>query len=149
MASHSAYVLKMLKEMAEKEVEIATQALADAMKIADEAQSKYKLLTEYRQEYSNNLNQSLETGLDTQAYQNFHGFFRKLDQAVKGQMEVVELTKHQVQVQKKHWKESQRKKLSYEVLDQRNENKQEKMMQKKDQKLMDEFAMRAAGRHHK
>ena len=143
MATRAAGVMSMLKEMAQKEVDTATEALAEAMKIADEAQSKYDLLVEYRNDYSKNLQQSLEMGIGAMAYQNFQGFFRKLDQAVKGQFEMLVSAQHHVLGQKKRWKESQRKKLSYDVLEQRDLDKQAKVAGKKEQRMMDEFAMRA------
>lgn len=144
MATRGASVMNMLKEIAQKEVDTATEALAEAMKIADEAQSKYDMLVEYRDDYSKNLQQSLEMGIGAMAYQNFQGFFRKLDQAVKGQFEMLVSAQHHVMVQKKRWKESQRKKLSYDVLEQRDVNKQAKVANKKEQRMMDEFAMRAS-----
>jgi flagellar protein FliJ len=148
MSNSSTGVIKMLREIAEKEVDVATQALADAMKIADEAQSKYDMLVTYRAEYSQSLSESLETGIGAQAYLNFQSFFKKLDQAVTGQLQMLETAKHHVQVQKKRWKETQKKKLSYEVLSQRQDDKASKVALKKEQKMMDEFAMRA-GKHQK
>jgi flagellar protein FliJ len=142
MAIRANDTLKMLQEIADKEVDLAAEALAEAMKMMTEAQSKYELLVSYRNDYHQNLNQSLETGIGAQAYQNFLGFFKKLDQAVKGQLEMVEIAKQHVQVQQQRWKESQRKKLSYAVLTQRNEHRHHKAMLKKDQLAMDEFAMR-------
>jgi flagellar FliJ protein len=142
MATQSTSVLKMLKEIAAKEVDLAAEALAFAMKTAEEAQSKHDMLVEYRQGYIEHLNKMLATGMGAEAYQNFQNFFKKLDQAISGQLEVVAMAKQQVQVQRELWQESQRKKLSYEVLSQRSDNKQLKIEQKKDQKMMDEFAMR-------
>lgn len=142
MATQSTNVLSMLKDIAAKEVELATKALAQAMKMVDEAQSKHDLLREYRQEYTDNFNKLLTTGIGTEIYQNFQNFFRKLDQAIAGQQTVIESAKQQVKAQRAVWQESQRKKLSYEVLSQRSDNRALKIEQKKDQKVMDEFAMR-------
>lgn len=149
MTNRSADVMKMLKEIAEKEVETATVNLAAAMKKADEAQAKYDMLVNYRQEYSQNLSKSLEKGLDAQAYLNFQNFFKKLDQAVAGQLQVVESAQRFVLVQKKSWKEAQRKKLSYEVLGQRHADQALEVANKKEQKQMDEFSMRATSRKPK
>lgn len=143
MSQQKQAMMDMLKELADKEVEAATQALAQAMKIAEEAQSKYDMLQSYRMEYSQSLNQSLETGISAQAYQNFQSFFKKLDQAVSGQLHMLESAKRHVQLQKKHWQESQKKKLSYDVLAKRHEDKMAKVTSKKEQKMMDEFAMRS------
>lgn len=142
MAIQSTATLKMLKDLAVREVEQATEALANAMKVADEALSRQNLLYDYRQGYVNNMNKTLETGMVAESYQNYQNFFGKLDQAIAGQQEVVEMTKMQVKLKRDLWQESQRKKLSYEVLLQRSDKQVLKAEQKKDQKVMDEFAMR-------
>ena len=144
----SSNVLGMLKGIATKEVDEATESLAKAMKLANEAQAKQDMLNEYRLDYVKNLNKILEAGMGAEAYQNFQNFFGKLDQAIAGQQEVVELALQQVKVQKQLWQESQRKKLSYEVLSDRSEKRELKVEQKKDQKLMDEFAMRITRTKH-
>lgn len=144
MATQSSNVLKMLNEIAAKEVELATEALARAMKVATEAQSKYDMLMEYRQGYLDNLNKSLRTGMNAEAYQNFQNFFKKLDQAIAGQKDVVEFSEQQVKIHRELWQESQRKKLSYDVLIDRADKRTAKVEQKKDQKMMDEFATRSS-----
>jgi flagellar FliJ protein len=138
----------MLQGIASKEVDEAAEALAKAMKVATEAQAKQDMLNEYRLDYVKNLNKILEAGMGAEAYQNFQNFFGKLDQAIAGQQEVVELANQQVKVQKQLWQESQRKKLSYEVLSERSDKRVLKVEQKKDQKMMDEFAMRITRTRH-
>jgi flagellar FliJ protein len=90
----------------------------------------------------------LEAGMNAESFQNFQNFFGKLDQAIAGQQEVVELANQQVIIQRQLWQESQRKKLSYEVLSDRSEKRILKVEQKKDQKMMDEFAMRITRTKH-
>ena len=148
MTTQPTSVLKMLQEISAKEVEMAAEALAKAMKMASEAQSKYDLLLEYRQDYVKNLNKILEAGMGAEAYQNFQNFFGKLDQAIAGQQEVIGMANRQVKVHRQLWQESQRKKLSYDVLLQRSDKREFKVEQKKDQKMMDEFAMRISRHRH-
>ena len=148
MAKQSSNVFGMLQGIASKEVDEAAIALAKAMKLANEAQAKQDMLNEYRLDYVRNLNKILEAGMGAKAYQNFQNFFGKLDQAIAGQQEVVELANQQVKIQKQLWQESQRKKLSYEVLSDRTEKRVLKVEQKKDQKMMDEFAMRITRTKH-
>lgn len=148
MAMKSNNVLSMLQDLASKEVDEAAVALAKAMKLANEAQVKQEMLNEYRLDYVRNLNKILEAGMGAKSYQNFQNFFGKLDQAIAGQQEVVEMANQQVKIKKQLWQESQRKKLSYEVLSDRSEKRVLKVEQKKDQKLMDEFAMRITRTKH-
>lgn len=138
----NSHVLKMLNEIAAKDVELATEALARAMKAADDAQAKHDMLVEYRRGYLENMHRALATGMSAEAYQNFKNFLKKLEQAIAGQLEVTEIARQQVNVNRQLWQESQKKKLSYDVLIDRSDQRALKVEQKKDQKLTDEFATR-------
>lgn len=142
MTTKSSNVLKMLEEIAAKEVELSTEALAKSMKAADDAQGKYDMLLDYRKGYQDNLTANLSKGMSAEAYQNFQNFFKKLDHAITGQMDAVLIAQQQVKVQRTLWQESQRKKLSYDVLISRSDKRVANVEQKRDQKMMDEFAMR-------
>jgi flagellar FliJ protein len=143
MAKHATDVIKMLTELAEKQVSLATEALAHAMRAEREAQSKHDVLDGYRQDYVSNLNRLLQTGMTRETHLNYQNFIAKLDDAIKGQLDVIAAAAHEVKLKRGLWQESQRKKLSYEVLSNRSEQRELKVEQKRDQKLMDEFAMRA------
>ena len=54
MAAQSSAVLKMLQEMASKEVDLATEALAKAMKAFDEAKNKENIIVLYVERLYNN-----------------------------------------------------------------------------------------------
>ncbi|MDD2834262.1 MAG: flagellar export protein FliJ [Methylotenera sp.] len=142
MATQSNHVLKMLDEIAAKEVELATEALARAMKEVNEAQSKFDMLIDYRKGYLDSLSTSLAKGMNAETYQNFQNFLKKLDHAIAGQKDVVTYAEQHVKVSRELWQESQRKKLSYDVLIERSDKRASKVEQKKDQKMMDEFATR-------
>jgi len=143
MAKHASDVIKMLTDLAEKQVSLATEALAIAMRAEREAQSKHDLLDSYRQDYVHNMNRQLQTGMTREMHLNYQNFINKLEDAIKGQLEVIAAAKLEVNLKRELWQESQRKKLSYEVLSTRSEQRELKVEQKRDQKLMDEFAMRA------
>jgi flagellar FliJ protein len=142
MAKQSTDTLKMLIGLAERDVNLAAEALAQAMKVAEDAQSKQNMLHEYRQAYIDNLNKASVVGIGAEAYTNYQNFFGKLDQAISGQMDVVASAKRLVQKKREMWQETQRKKLSYEVLMQRSDKQAYKAEQKRDQKSMDEFSTR-------
>jgi flagellar protein FliJ len=141
-------VVKALKEIAAKEVDVAAEALAKAIKVAEEAESKHAMLLQYREDYLKNQNNLMESGMGAEVYRNFQNFFNKLDQAVNAQGEVLDFTRKQVQRQREIWQETQRKKLSYGVLAQRSDKREQKIQQKKDQNMMDEYAMRVGRVRH-
>lgn len=144
MAKHAITVIKMLTDLAEKEVATATEALAQVMRAEREAQSKHDLLYGYRQDYVSNLNSLLQSGMSRDIHLNYQNFIAKLDDAIQGQLVVIAAATLQVKLKRELWQESQRKKLSYEVLSKRSEQRELKVEQKRDQKLMDEFAMRTS-----
>jgi flagellar protein FliJ len=141
-------VVKTLKEMATKEVDLAAEALAKAIKLVEEAESKHNMLRQYREDYLKNQNSLMESGMGAEVYRNFQNFFNKLDSAVNAQAEAVVFAKKQAQKQREILQESQRKKLSYGVLAQRSETREQKVQLKRDQNMMDEFAMRVGKVRH-
>lgn len=144
----SSGVVKALKEIAAKEVDIAAEALTKAIKLLEEAEGKHNMLRQYREDYLNNQNALMESGMGAEVYRNFQNFFSKLDSAVSAQADAVEFAKRQAQKQREIWQESQRKKLSYDVLEKRSDQRQHKMQLKKDQNMMDEYAMRLGRARH-
>jgi flagellar FliJ protein len=141
MAAASA--LNTLQQLAGKHVDAAADKLAAANKQLRDAEAQLLLLQGYRQDYLDKLARQLVTGLDAQAHQNFQRFMRMLDQAIVGQEELIQVAEAQVQQALAQWRQSQKKKLSYEVLCDRSHKKTQLVELKRDQKLMDEHAMRS------
>ena len=141
MAAASA--LNTLQQLAGKHVDIAADKLAAANKQLRDAEAQLTLLQSYRQDYLDKLARQLATGLDAQAHQNFQRFMRMLDQAIAGQDELLRAAQAHVQHQLEQWRQSQKKKLSYEVLCERSHKQTQLVELKRDQKLMDEHAMRS------
>jgi len=149
MSKNSTLVLKALEEIATKEVDLAAEALARSIRARDDAVSKQNMLAGYREDYMDNLNLLLESGMGAETYRNFQNFVYKLDQALAGQEQEVRLAQQQVDLHQSLWQESQRKRLSYDVLITRTDKRVQAVALKKDQKSMDEFAMRISGKRLK
>ena len=136
-------VLDTLQELARKDVDEAATALATANQRLQQARDQLALLQSYRQDYLDKLSRQLAAGLDAKAYQNFQRFMRMLDQAIAGQQDVVRAAEQQAELGLAAWRESHKKKRSYEVLSDRSHEKVRRVELKKEQKLMDEHAMRS------
>ena len=149
MSKNSTLVLKALEEIAAKEVDLAAEALARSIRARDDAVSKQNMLAGYREDYMDNLNLLLESGMGAETYRNFQNFVYKLDQALTGQEQEVRLAQQQVDLHQSLWQESQRKRLSYDVLITRTDKRVQAVALKKDQKSMDEFAMRMSSKRLK
>jgi flagellar FliJ protein len=142
-------VLITLIEIATKELELQTEQLGRATKVLDDAHAQAKMLRQYRQDYVDKLQNSMLVGLSKEGYQNYQNFLYKLDQAINGQDELVAHAERSLKVQREKWQDAQRKKLSYEVLVSRSEVKAHKLELKRDQKMMDEYAMRSKSKQTK
>ena len=139
-------VLDTLQELARKDVDEAATALATANQRLQQARDQLELLQSYRQDYLDKLSRQLAAGLDAKAYQNFQRFMRMLDQAIAGQQDVVRAAEQQAELGLVSWRESHKKQRSYEVLSERSQDKARRIETKKEQKLMDEHAMRSTRR---
>ncbi len=136
-------VLDTLQQLASKDVDEAADVLAVANKRLQQARDQLALLQGYRQDYLDKLARQLSAGLDAQAHQNFQRFMRMLDQAISGQQDVVRAAEQQSDLGLESWRQSHKKKRSYEVLSDRSQEKVRRVELKKEQKLMDEHAMRS------
>lgn len=139
---NSPSALNMLVQLAADESSAEAKKLGAVMKYLEENQSKLAMLLSYRQDYAARLHSQMQNGLSASEHQNYQSFLSKLDQAIHGQHEIVESGKQQVEQQRLSLLKSERKKLSYGVLVNRSEKKQQVLESKKDQKAMDEHAMR-------
>ena len=147
MASLSSSALTMLFDLAKEETELAMKQLAVANKKLKEAQQKSAMLQEYKQDYIEHLNVLLAQGLTKQSHLNYHNFLQKLEQAISGQTEVTLAAEYERNKALGILQIAQRKKMSFEVLIERANKKAVKIANKRDQKMMDEFAMRAKRMH--
>ena len=139
-------VLDTLQQLASKDVDEAAGRLAAANERLKQARDQLALLQGYRQDYLDKLARQLSAGLDAQAHQNFQRFMRMLDQAIAGQQDVVRAAEQQAELGLAAWRESHKKQRTYEVLSERSQDKARRLETKKEQKLMDEHAMRSTRR---
>lgn len=143
MAKQSTQTLTLLKQLAADEVETAMQVLAQAVQQLEQAQQQQAMLAQYQQEYEHQWQQVVRKGLKADLYRNFQSFFSQLELAVRGQNVQIEQCQASVQQKRQLLQEKQRKQKSFEVLITRAETLQAKAENKRDQKMMDEFASRA------
>lgn len=136
-------VICTLQQISAKAVDEAAEQLATSNKVLAAEVSKLSMLETYRNEYSSKLSANLTSGVDIQMHQNYLRFMHMLDDAIHGQQLVVATAKQQVQLDQSAWQESNKKKLSYEVLGDRAQQRMQLVEDRLEQKMMDEFAMRS------
>jgi flagellar FliJ protein len=73
---------------------------------------------------------------------NFQAFINKLDGAVDGQKQVVRDAENKIKIARELWQESEKKRLSYNTLNNRAISVRQKQEAKLEQKQTDELAAR-------
>ena len=142
MASQSQ--LETLIELARRETDDAAKRLGIALKAVADAEEKLNMLMGYRDEYGRRFEASQLAGITPMAYRNFQAFMEKLDNAIKGQEEVLRHSQRKGEQEKSMWQDAERKRMSYSTLNDRAQAQALKLEAKRDQKAMDEHAARQA-----
>lgn len=140
MATSSA--LETLIELATKSTDEAARRLGRAIKAGEDAHQKLALLMQYRDDYASRLQARMMSGLSASGYRNFQYFLDKLDDAIKGQQQVIQAAHRRVDDERKRWQDSERKRMSYDILATRAAKAREAKAMKQEQKQTDEFAAR-------
>lgn len=140
MANRSA--LDTLIELATNETDEAAKRLGLAIKAAAEIENKLKLLQDYRDEYAARFELRTAAGLSAMGYSNFQLFMGKLDTAVASQQNLVNEAMKRVEERRAAWQLGERKRMSYNTLENRALEEEQKRDGKREQKAMDEHAAR-------
>ncbi len=144
MSKQKRVVLTTLQGLAEKDVDVAADRLGEANRQLAESEKSLSLLMQYRADYVSQRDQAMSNGMTAEIYQNYQSFLGKLSQAIVSQTENVERLRQVHQLRKQEWQESQKKKMSYDVLIDRADKRENAIELKRDQKMMDEHAMRVS-----
>lgn len=136
--------LQTLFDLAQRDCDDAAKRLGDVIRAAQEAEQKQGLLQGYRDDYAMRLMQAQTQGMSPLEYHNFQAFIVKLDNAIKGQAEVVKTAQARIELARTAWQGFERKRLSYQTLQKRAKLELQQKENKRDQKAMDEHATRQA-----
>ncbi|MFZ6725989.1 flagellar export protein FliJ [Undibacterium sp. MH2W] len=132
-----------LIEIAETDTDEAAKKLGKTIRYHEETIAKLNLLVQYRDDYDLKFREAASKGITASQYGNFMSFLEKLDAAVDGQKLVVAEALRRVDVAKKEWQVCEKKRLSYNTLDNRIKQEIQNKELKRDQKQTDDFAARA------
>ena len=134
--------LETLIELATTETDEAAKRLGLAVRACEDTEQKLAMLLQYREEYEARFKASLLSGVTAAGYRNFQLFLDKLDTAIAGQQRIVDDAKRRIVDERSQWQSCERKRMSYDTLATRMQKVEERKANKRDQKLMDEFATR-------
>jgi len=139
-----ANALDTLIELATRQSDEAAKRLGSAIRACEDTEQKLSLLLQYRDEYEARLRAGMTAGISASGYRNFQLFLDKLDLAIAGQQQVVQDAKHRMMSERGNWQSCERKRMSFDTLAARAVQAEQRKENRRDQKLMDEFATRQA-----
>ncbi|MGQ8774021.1 flagellar export protein FliJ [Serratia sp. NA_112.1] len=136
-----------LRDLAQDAVEQATQQLGQVRKAQQAAEQQLSMLLNYQDEYRQKLNNQLIGGMESSNWQNYQQFIGTLEQAITQHRQQLTQWVQKVESAVKHWQDKQQRLNAFETLHTRAQSAELQLENKRDQKLMDEFAQRSAQRN--
>lgn len=140
------FSLQTLMNLSQQQNDSAMRNLGQLNKQQQSAQQILDTLLEYRKDYQNRLQEHTQSGMNPADLRNFQQFINKLDEAIGQQLKAVEQSKSSTQVGRGEFDTTQRKLKSFDTLQQRHIEKQNKIAVKTEQKILDEHTGRLAAR---
>jgi flagellar FliJ protein len=131
--------LHTLQELAERESEKAAIELANCKAQLQAKENQLHLLNEYREEYISQNFVLMVSGIQSADLLNFRAFLSNLDHTIVNQRQIIDVSVLAVSEQQAIWQECERKKMSYQILNEQAKRKLLAQENKRDQKMTDEF----------
>lgn len=140
MAKH--FPLQTLLEHSRHRMEAAERLLLTLKRREDSARARLDELQGYKKEYQQRLAGSGAKGMDIHLLRDFHAFLHKMDGAI--QLQTGEVDKAHVHWQQAHanWLSLRQKVKAYETLAKRHHAEETARMEKREQRISDEGALR-------
>lgn len=126
----------------DKHEQTALEAVAYSQQQLQLQQEILHKLQTYKEEYTHHPDEQKPVSYGSVQLQEYNRFLAQLDETIRQQLIKVEHATHELEVKRSKWKAKRsRSEAIHRVVDQIEANEQQQV-QKADQKLMDEFALR-------
>ena len=132
------FTLQPLMNLAQHQNDTATRKLGQLNQQQQSAQQKLDVLLEYRKDYQTRWQETTRNGMSLVDLRNFQQFMNKLDGAIIDQTRMVDQSKLSTQHGRSEFDVTQRKLKSFDTLQQRHIETQNKIADKSEQKALDE-----------
>lgn len=136
--------LQPLLSLAQTRNEEATRKLGQLNKQLHETEAQLEMLRQYRRDYQARLQTASQEGMNPALLRNFQEFIFKLDAAIAQQLKIVEQSKLSSQMGRGEFTSTQRQLKSFDTLQQRHLETEQKIEAKQDQRTTDEHTGRVA-----
>ena len=135
----------LLQDMAQEKLKETTRALGNVQQVLEGAISQHQQLQSYERDYQHTLRAGMmEKGMSVADLINHQSFILSLNQVVKQHERHLTLCENAVDQARTCWITDKQKLNAFETLNKRRDMFQAQVESRKEQKMMDEFAQRAA-----
>jgi flagellar FliJ protein len=132
----------MLMDLANREVDQSVEALAGAVTLQKDAESRLAMLEKFYDDYLAAQASSARNGLTAEELKNQQLFMERLNAAIAQQKKIVASCSSQAEIRRSEWQGSYMKLKSYGVLSSRMDAQAEQQALKQEQRTLDEYATR-------
>jgi flagellar protein FliJ len=139
--------LPLLVSLARNHSEKAQHRLRLILASVNRGEQKLSTLKTFLAEYQKQMLESTSQGMEISALHNYRMFLAKLSHAVQQQTEEIHSLHNNLDTAQKQWQSQERKRLSFETLQERADKQQEQDEAYQEQKLLDAFATQRAARN--
>lgn len=139
--------LIILRDLAQNMAEQAAQQLGQARQAQQAAEQQLSMLLNYQDEYRHRLNTTLNDGMGSASWHNYQQFIGTLEQAIVQHRHQLLQWNEKVSQAVRHWQDKQQRLNAFDTLHTRALSAEQVLENKRDQKLMDEFAQRSTHRN--
>lgn len=136
------FSLQPLLELMQERTDAATRQLGQLIAAEQNAKTRMQMLEQYRAEYAERLRNAIESGTTRQVLANYQDFLSRIDEAIQQQTQVIKQSANNTQRGQQHWQQQNSKLKAIDTLAIRHEKKEQKQLEKQEQKLLDEFSTR-------
>lgn len=105
-----------LIELVERNPDEAPTKLGRALQRCEEFEEQLNLLRGYREDYATRIQIELKTGHELESLPDFQLFLSEIDVAIKEQQQLTAYARKQLQLERQHWQDQERKKIVYIAL---------------------------------
>jgi flagellar FliJ protein len=138
------FPLQPLLHLAQQKNDSAVKNLGKLNQQQNAAQTKLSTLQQFRTDYQEKFQEATKNGMASTDLRNFQDFIYRLEQAIRQQEGVIELSTHSVKAGQVELNETQRKMQSFDTLAQRHVEAERIREAKIEQKIQDEHSGRFA-----
>ncbi|THF65972.1 flagellar export protein FliJ [Pseudothauera nasutitermitis] len=126
----------------------AARRLGELIAMETEGQRKLEMLQAYRDEYHQRFVQAVSNGIGPDAWRNYSAFLARIDDAIAAQRSAVEQSRQRTAQGQQVWLAQRNKVKAIDTLSQRHKAADQRLENKREQRLLDEHSARLFSRKH-